>query len=176
MNNVPSPQVLAGMADQNTKIHVPPKGTRGARLMDVFMGLLRPFAGREVARYQNLQGPEPGKFMGFPVLVLTTVGAKSGKERSAVLGGFPDGEDAWLIIASRGGSAVHPGWLFNIARHPDKVWVQVGNRKFKARCESLTGKEREDAYARVVAVAPNYAGYTKKTDREIPVLRITPAD
>ena len=143
--------------------------------MDIFMGLLRPFAGREAARYQRVQGPEPARFMGFPVLVLTTVGAKSGKERNTVLGGFPDGDEAWLIIASKGGSATHPAWLHNIAAHPDKVWVQVGNRKFKARAESLTGKEREDAYARVVKVAPRYGGYLKKTDREIPVLRITPA-
>jgi deazaflavin-dependent oxidoreductase (nitroreductase family) len=163
------------MADQDTKIHVPPKGTRGARMMDVFMGLLKPIAGRQAGRYKNIKGPEPGKFMGFPVLVLTTVGARSGKERDAVLGGFPDGEDAWLIIASRGGSAAHPGWLHNIARNPDKVWVQVGNRRFKARVESLTGKQRDEAYARVVEVAPNYGGYTKKTDREIPVLRVTPA-
>jgi deazaflavin-dependent oxidoreductase (nitroreductase family) len=143
--------------------------------MGVFMSLLKPFAGREVARYEKLQGAEPGRFMGFPVLVLTTVGAKTGKERSTVLGGFPDGDDAWLIIASKGGAATHPAWLFNIAANPDKVWVQVGGRKFRARCESLTGKEREDAYARVAAAAPNYASYPKKTDREIPVLRVTPA-
>ena len=55
------------------------------------------------------------------------------------------------------------------------MWVQVGNRKFRALCESLVGPEREQAYARVVAVAPVYAGYLKKTDREIPVLRVTPA-
>ena len=163
------------MGDKSTRIHVPPKGTRGARAMEVFGKLMRPLAGREVARYQKLQGPEPGKFMGFPVLVLTTVGAKSGKERNTVLGGFPDGPDAWLIVASKGGAATHPAWLHNIARHPDRVWVQVGGRKFKARCESLTGREREEAYARVVKVAPNYGGYLKKTDREIPVLRITPA-
>ena len=60
-------------------------------------------------------------------------------------------------------------------KNPDKVWVQVGNRKFRAHVESLTGKDREEAYARVVAVAPVYGGYVKKTDREIPVLRVTPA-
>ena len=154
---------------QASKIDVPPKGTRGARVMDFFFKLLKPFAGRELARYQNLPGSEQGMFMGFPVLILTTIGARSGKERSTVLGGFPDGEDAWLIIASKGGSATHPGWLHNIAKNPDQVWVQVGNRKFKVSCASLTGKERQDAYARVAAEARLYAGYPKKTDREIPV-------
>ena len=162
------------MADRQT-IHVPAKGTRGARLMDVVMGLMKPFAGREVGRYQKAKGPEAATFMGFPVLVLTTVGAKSGKERNTVLGGFPDGKDAWLIIASKGGSATNPAWFHNIAANPDKVWVQIGERKFKVDCRSLTGKEREDAYQRVANVAKTYAGYPKKTDREIPVLRLTPA-
>src|SRR5437773_3282073 len=162
------------MADQSTKIYVPPKGTRGTRVMDFVFALMKPFAGREVKRYQKADGPEPKLFMGFPVLVLTTVGAKSGQERSTVLGGFPDGDNAWLIIASKGGSATHPGWFHNIAHNPEKVWAQVGNRKFKARCESLTGKAREDAYERVATEAKQYASYPKKTDREIPVLRSTP--
>src|SRR5437867_7215763 len=144
------------MTDQTAKIHVPPKGTRGNRMMDFFMGLMRPFAGREVSRLQKRQGPEPATFMGFPVLILTTVGARSGKERSTVLGGFPDGDNAWLIIASKGGSATHPGWFHNIAANPDKVWVQIGNRKFKVEYKSLTGKEREDAYNRVASVAKTY--------------------
>ena len=163
------------MAERQT-IYVPPKGTRGARLMDVVMRLMKPFAGREVGRYQKATGPDAATFMGFPVLVLTTVGAKSGKERNTVLGGFPDGKDAWLIIASKGGSATNPGWFHNIAANPDKVWVQVGERKFKVNCQSLTGKERDDAYERVAAVAKTYAGYPKKTDREIPVIRVTRAE
>src|SRR5437899_1463360 len=152
------------MSEQSTnKIVVPPKGTRGARMMDFFFGLGKPFMGRMVRRYQNTPGPEPEMFMGFPVCVLTTVGAKTGKERSSPLGAFQDGPDAWLIVASRGGSPVHPAWFHNIAKNPDAVWFQIGNRKFKAQVESLRGKEREDAYARVVKVAPTYGGYTKKT-------------
>jgi deazaflavin-dependent oxidoreductase (nitroreductase family) len=163
------------MTEKSTRIHVPPRGTRGARVMDFVFGLMRPFAGREVKRYQNLPGPEAATFMGFPVLVLTTVGAKSGKERNTVLGGFPDGDNAWLIIGSKGGSATHPAWLHNIAANPDKVSIQVGNQKFKVNCQSLTGKERQDAYNKVAGVAKTYAGYPKKTDREIPVIRLTRA-
>ena len=164
------------MAEQKTnRIHVPPKGTRGSRMMDLMLGLLKPFTGREVARFRNAPSPEQMRGMGNPVLVLTTVGARSGQQREAVVGGFADGADAWLVIASKGGSAHHPAWFLNIAAHPDQVWAQVGNRKFKASVEQLAGKDREDAYARVVKVSPGYAGYLKKTDREIPVLRITPA-
>ena len=120
--------------------------------------------------------PEQAQFMGFPVAVVTTVGAKSGEERSHILGAFPDGDDAWLLIASKGGAATHPHWFHNIVKNPDKVWIQVGNRKFRAHVESLQGGERDAAYARVVAVAKNYGPYQTKTDREIPVLRLTPAE
>src|SRR5438094_8956299 len=130
------------MTDQTAKIHVPPKGTRGNRMMDFFMGLMRPFAGREVSRLQKRQGPEPATFMGFPVLILTTVGAKSGKERSTVLGGFPDGDNAWLIIASNGRSATHPAWFHNIRPDAEQAAAQVGALKFNARGGALTGKAR----------------------------------
>jgi deazaflavin-dependent oxidoreductase (nitroreductase family) len=163
-------------AVEQGSIHVPPKGTRGTRFMGgVLMRLARPFFNRHVRRYARATTAEPTTFMGFPVCVLTTVGARSGKERQHVLGAFPDGHDAWLIVASKGGSATHPDWFHNIAKNPDKVRVQIGNRKFHAHVESLTGNEREVAYARVVAVAPVYGDYPKKTDREIPVLRVTPA-
>src|SRR5438094_6995037 len=130
------------MADQSTKIYVPPKGTRGTRVMDFVFALMKPFAGREVKRYQKADGPEPKLFMGFPVLVLTTVGAKSGQERSTVLGGFPDGDNAWLIIASKGGSATHPGWFHNIRPDAEQAAAQVGALKFNARGGALTGKAR----------------------------------
>jgi deazaflavin-dependent oxidoreductase (nitroreductase family) len=136
--------------------------------------LAQPFFRRQVDRYRKLTTEEPGKFMGFPVLLLTTVGARSGKEHTHVLGGFPDGHNAWLVIASNSGAAIHPRWFHNLAKQPDRVWAQVGNRRFKAHVVSLQGADREAAYARVVKAAPNYGGYLKKTDREIPVLRITP--
>ena len=161
------------MTDKTTRIHVPPRGTRGSRAMDVMFKVLKPMAGMEVGRYQKRTSPEQAMFNGFPVLVLTTIGARSGKERHTVLGGFPEGENSWLIIASKGGSPTHPAWLHNIAANPDKVWIQVGNQKFKVEPQSLTGKERKDAYDRIAGEAKAYAGYPKKTDREIPVIRLT---
>ena len=165
--------------EKKTAIRIPPKGTKGSRMMEGGGDLGRIAKGymsREVKKFQKSTSPEPIKFMGSPALVLTTVGAKSSMERSHVLGGFPDGDNAWLIIASKGGAATHPHWFINIAKNPDKVWIQVGNRKMRVHVDSLQGKEREDAYARVVAVAKNYGSYLKKTDREIPVLRVTPAE
>jgi len=162
---------------EKKQIHVPPKGSRGAGGPGaVLMRVARPLMKREVAKHQRSTSPEQAKMMGFPILVLTTIGAKTGQERSHILGGFPDGHDAWLIVASKGGAADHPAWFHNIVKNPDQVWVQVGNRKFRANVDSLTGQARVDAYQRVVDVAPNYGPYLKKTDREIPVLRVTPAE
>ena len=114
--------------------------------------------------------------MGFPTVLLTTVGAKTGKEHTHVLGGFADGPDAWLIVASKGGAPTNPAWFVNMAKNPDKVWLEVGNRKFRAKVNSLQGKEREEGLARVASVAPRYGEYQVKTDREIPVVRLTPAE
>jgi len=138
--------------------------------------LSRPWLKRQVERYQKATGSEQARFMGFPIVLLTTVGAKTGNEHTHVLGGFPDGDDAWLVIASKGGAATHPHWFHNLAKNPDKVWVQVGDRKFRASVDCLAGEARNSAYARVVAVAKNYRAYESKTDREIPVIRLTPAE
>lgn len=102
------------------------------------------------------------------MLVLTTIGAKTGQERHTPLACFPDGPEAWLIVASKGGSATTPGWLYNLAKNPDRVWAQVGNRHFKANVTSLEDEERSAAYQRVVKRSPQYAGYEKKTDRASP--------
>jgi deazaflavin-dependent oxidoreductase (nitroreductase family) len=167
---------LIEMRETSGEIDVPRKGTRGSRFVGgVLMRLMQPVFRRQVVRFAQASGPEQPTFNGFPVLLLTTVGAKTGRERTHALGGFPDGEDSWLIVASKGGAADHPAWFYNLAKNPDKVWVQVGNRRFRAQCESLVGAEREDAYARVAKLAPVYAAYPKKTDREIPVIRVRPA-
>jgi deazaflavin-dependent oxidoreductase (nitroreductase family) len=112
---------------------------------------------------------------GMRLLSLTTVGARSGKEHTVYLSYFPDGEDAWLVVASFGGSQRHPAWYFNMARNPDKIWVTIGDGKVRVRAESLTGDAREAAWRRIVAEQPIYGGYEQKTDRAIPVVRLTRA-
>ncbi len=165
------------MTEKKTDIPIPPRGTKGSRMPStrVLRVIAKPFLSRELKRLEDPSATEQKKFMGFPVAVVTTVGAKSGEERKQVLGVFPDGHNAWLVIASNGGSSRHPHWFVNIAKNPDKVWLTVAGKRMRVDVESLQGKEREDAYARVVAAAKNYAGYPTKTDREIPVLRLTAA-
>ena len=163
---------------EKAAIRIPPKGTKGTTMPGgkLLMRLGKPFIDRQLKKYRNAPGPEQAKFMGFPVVLLTTIGNKTGKEHTHVLGGFPDGKDAWLLIASKGGAATHPAWFINLAKSPDQVWIQAGNRKLRVNVESLQGEEREKAYDRVVAVAKNYAGYRRETDREIPVIRVTAAE
>jgi deazaflavin-dependent oxidoreductase (nitroreductase family) len=115
------------------------------------------------------------RLRGARLLDLTTVGAKTGREHTIPLAWFPDGEEAWLIVASYGGARQHPAWYVNLARNPGKVWIRIGNRKWHVRPESLKGAERDETFRRIAAVAPGYVGYQKKTDRVIPVIRLKPA-
>jgi len=86
---------------------------------------------------------------------------------------FPEADDAWLIVASRSGTADHPSWYYNLARHPDRVNIEVQGRKTTAVPQTLTGDERAAAWTRITREQPRYAGYQEKTDRQIPVVRLT---
>ncbi len=158
-------------------IEIPSRGTRGTKMpfQGALMKIAKPFAAMQVSRYRRAKDATPPMMMGFPTILLTTVGVRSGSERTHVLGGFPDGEEAWLVMASNGGAPTHPAWFINLAKSPDKIWLEIGNRKLRVVGNLLKGKEREDALARIATVAPRYGGYQKKTDREIPIIRLTPA-
>ncbi len=162
------------MADRKA-IEIPAAGTRGAwNPMSGRLGrLARPLLNAQVSRYRKNAGDQTPRMMGFPIVLLTTVGARTGIERTHVLGGFADGDDAWVVVASNAGAAAHPQWFVNLARNPDKVTLEVGRRKMHVRPQLLKGQEREQALARVAAVAPRYGGYQGKTDREIPIVRLT---
>jgi deazaflavin-dependent oxidoreductase (nitroreductase family) len=118
------------------------------------------------------------KIQGQPLLELTTVGARTGKERHVVLGWFEDAghSGARLVVGSNAGAARHPGWCHNLARNPDQAWVTVGGTRTRVRPDSLHGQERAEAWDRIVDLAPGYGAYTEKTDREIPVIRLTPLE
>jgi F420H(2)-dependent quinone reductase len=102
-----------------------------------------------------------------PLILLTIKGAKSGQPRVYPLMSVPDG-DNYIAVASKGGAPENPLWYHNLLAHPD-VTVEVGNETFAATARLLTGNEREQAFAKAVAVFPPYGEYQKKTAREIPV-------
>ena len=156
-------------------IRVTPTGTRGTRFptRGPIFKLFKRFGDRQVRAYRAGGEQRVSSKMGFPVVILTTRGAKTGQERTTPLGGFPDGENAWLVAATQGGSARHPAWFLNMAKHPDAIWLEVGTERFKVRGESLEGPEREEALARIAKVSARYGEYQEKTDREIPIVRLT---
>jgi deazaflavin-dependent oxidoreductase (nitroreductase family) len=112
------------------------------------------------------------RMQGLPLLLLITVGAKTGKVRKTMLGAFPQGDNAWLVVASNAGASRHPGWYVNMAKNPDRVGIEIGRRKVKVQPRSLSGEERAAAWRHVVEVAPAYASYETRTDREIPIVRL----
>jgi deazaflavin-dependent oxidoreductase (nitroreductase family) len=110
---------------------------------------------------------------GGNALLLTTVGARSGEQRVAWLRRFDEGDGRWLVVGSAGGAAKHPAWVHNLARSPDRVWVEIRRERYKVTPELLHGEERATTWERIVAEAPQFAGYLEQTDREIPVVRLT---
>ncbi|MFI9505495.1 nitroreductase/quinone reductase family protein [Nocardia sp. NPDC052566] len=146
-----------------------PAGTRGPR-QPASNPFFR-FAMSAMERYHRLRGD---RFLGMDLLYLTTVGAKTGEERRHPLSRFSDGA-GWLVVASAGGTIRHPGWYHNIAAHPDQVWIELGGTKFRAVAEQLDGERYDAAWQRITAEQPRYLGYQNKTDRHIPIVRLTAA-
>jgi deazaflavin-dependent oxidoreductase (nitroreductase family) len=145
-----------------------PSGTRGTRQPPAFLSrIFTPLMIRVHRRSGN-------QLQGMKLLYITTVGAKSGQRRTTPVARFDDGGGGWFVVASAGGSARHPAWYHNIAAHPDEVWVEVDGTSHRVSADQLAGEERERAWATVVAAAPRFQGYTTKTDRVLPVLRLTP--
>lgn len=147
-----------------------PSGTRGARSPSGSNAFVR-FTSRMMVKLHRRSGD---KFMGMDLLYLTTVGAKTGQKRLTPLARFPDEEGNWLVVASSAGSARNPSWYHNVAAHPDQVWIEVAGRPLHVTAEQLDGEPREQAWQRIVASQPRYAGYQRKTDRVLPIIRLSP--
>jgi deazaflavin-dependent oxidoreductase (nitroreductase family) len=117
-------------------------------------------------------GTEGTELKGRPVILLTTIGAKSGKIRKTPLMRVEhDGQ--YAVVASLGGAPKHPVWYFNIKANP-RVELQDGavTKDYDAR--EVLGEEKAVWWERAVAAWPDYAEYQKKTDRQIPVFVLTP--
>ena len=143
-----------------------PHGTRGAKLPSKkLMNWINAW------NMRRIRGKAP-KVMGFPSLVLSTVGAKSGAPRHTPVAYFPDGSDSWLICASAAGAAKNPDWYYNLRAHPDKVQIQFDGRTIAVIPEQLSGHAREQAWRHITSNAKRFAGYEQKTDRELPVIRL----
>jgi deazaflavin-dependent oxidoreductase (nitroreductase family) len=123
----------------------------------------------QVAEYEASNGEKANTLRdtGYPVVVITSIGAKSGHLRkNPVMRVERDG--AYLAVASLGGAPQNPEWYHNFVAHPE-VELQDGAEKHVYTARILEGEERADWWEHAVATWPTYASYQEKTDREIPL-------
>lgn len=123
----------------------------------------------QVAEYEASGGTRANTLRdtGIPIIVMTTVGHKSGLVRKVPLMRV-EHEGEYALIASKGGAPAHPGWYHNLVADPT-VLVQDGPEPFETTARRVEGDERATWFQRGIEVFPPYADYQAKTDREIPV-------
>ncbi|MFB4292020.1 nitroreductase family deazaflavin-dependent oxidoreductase [Nonomuraea sp. ATR24] len=121
-----------------------------------------------VRRYRETDGAEGHDWNGTTVLLLTTKGRTSGDPYTTPLIYQRHGDDL-VLVASKGGDPDHPDWYKNLLAEPE-VEAQVKGDRFKARARTATPEERPELWRLMAAAWPDYDEYTKKTDREIPIV------
>ena len=131
------------------------------------------FGPEHVDRYVATDGAEGHDWQGTSILVLTTTGRKSGEPRTSALIYAKDGDD-YLVIASMGGAPKHPQWYLNITANPEAE-IQVKSERVRVTARTAaSGAERDRLWKVMAGPWPNYDTYQARTDREIPVVVLTP--
>lgn len=134
--------------------------------------LFRSMLSMLVFLYRRTDGAIGGKMQGLPVLLLTTIGRKTGKTRVTPLG-YLEHDGHYVVTASNGGLDKHPGWFHNLTSNPE-VTLQIRDRRFAAIAERADPALRRRLWDTFVERAPGYGAYPKRTTREIPVILLRP--
>ncbi len=121
-----------------------------------------------IAEFRANDGRLSGPFANTPILLLTTIGTKSGRPRTTPVCHTHDG-DRIVIVASKAGAPTNPDWYYNLLANP-VVTVERGAETFQARASVIEGEQRKRLYDRQAALMPGFAEYQKKTTRPIPVV------
>jgi deazaflavin-dependent oxidoreductase (nitroreductase family) len=129
------------------------------------------FNARNIEEFRANHGRVSGQFEGAPLLILHTVGARSGEPRTNIMMYLKDG-DRYLVFASKAGADTNPAWYFNMRANP-QVRVEVGDEVSDAEATELTGAERDEEYAEQGRRYPGFLGYEQKTTRIIPVVALS---
>jgi F420H(2)-dependent quinone reductase len=124
--------------------------------------------------YRATGGKLLGRMGKSPILLLNTVGRKTGRKRTSPLLYVMDGED-FVIIASKGGASTHPAWYLNLKANPDAT-VEIGDREVRVRAEEAASEEKVRLWQKMVEMYPTYDDYQTKTKREIPLLILHPVE
>lgn len=128
------------------------------------------FNAQVIEEFRANAGKVGGYFAGSNLVLLTTKGAKTGKATTSPVMYLPDGE-RYVVIASNAGADHHPAWFHNLSANPDAT-AEIGTETFEVKATTIEGTERDELYARMVAIAPGFAEYEAKTSRRIPVLAL----
>ncbi len=123
-----------------------------------------------IEEFRANEGKVGGGFAGAPMILITHIGAKSGKAYTSPLVYSMDG-DKPVIIASKGGAPDDPQWFRNLLSNPE-VTVEIGTDKYSGRARVAEGAERDRLFSAQAALMPNFAEYATKTTRVIPVVVI----
>ena len=134
--------------------------------------MARLFARTHVAFYRLSGGALGGRMAGVPILLLTTVGRKSGRERTLPLL-YLETDSGYALVASYGGSDRHPAWYLNL-RANSEVEIQVGGKRLQVRAQTVAPQRRAELWPQLVAIYSDYDIYQARTDREIPVVELSP--
>lgn len=129
------------------------------------------WAAQQVETYESSGGTEGTTLNGLPVVILTALGAKSGKIRKVPLMRV-EHAGQYALIASKGGAPNHPSWYHNLVANPD-VELQDGPERHEYTAREVAGPERETWWDRAVAAYPPYEEYAQETERAIPVFVLT---
>ncbi|BDZ64773.1 nitroreductase/quinone reductase family protein [Agromyces mangrovi Wang et al. 2018] len=117
---------------------------------------------------------------GRSLVLVHHIGARSGTERIAPVMSIREGVDSWLVAASKAGAHDNPAWYHNLVAHPDVMIEAPGEGVVAVHATTLRGEERDAAWTRFTSASPGFAQYEQRTDRVIPVVRLTrratPAD
>jgi deazaflavin-dependent oxidoreductase (nitroreductase family) len=132
------------------------------------------WARENAEEYMQSGGTKGTDLKGRPVILLTTIGAKTGKVRKTPLMRVEHNGE-YAVVASLGGAPKHPVWYFNIKANP-RVELQDGTVTKDYDAREVFGDEKATWWERAVATWPDYADYQEKTDRQIPVFVLTPVD
>ena len=130
------------------------------------------WARRQAERYEASNGVEAGGLRGRPIIVLTSVGARTGKLRKTALMRV-EHDGLYAVVASLGGAPKHPVWYYNLKAHP-RVELQDGPMKRDFAAREVSGNEKALWWERAVEAWPDYARYQGKTARQIPVFVLEP--
>lgn len=125
-----------------------------------------------VEEFRANHGRVGGPFAGAPLLLLHTVGARSGAPRVSPMMYRADG-NRYLVFASKAGADRNPDWYYNLRAHPD-ARIEVGDQVLDVRAVELRGAERDAKFRRQAEMYPGFAAYQRMTSRKIPVIALTP--